>query len=682
MKLIKQHPSVSLILLLVTLFTLISLIYYPGITGGLMADDFPNIADNNGIQIEQLSLDNLSSAWSANSSGLLKRPISSLSFALNYYFSGQQINPAHFKLTNIGIHIINSFLVFFISRLLFAATSKHFPAQKLGFICALIWAVHPLQLTSVLYIVQRMNSLSFMFMLAGFLVFLKARLQFEKPGQLLLMLAGCLFGTLFAAFSKENGVLLPFLILVTEITLLRNVPIQNPRNRNKLYSFYTITAIIPALIAVSYLLTHSSFFLNGYNYRDFSFTERLATEARALFYYLGLLFYPDHSQLALYHDDYSVSRSLFNPVSTLPAILGVLGLLIIAAVCIIRKQLPYLSFAIAWFFVAHSMESSIFPLEIMFEHRNYVPSFGIIFGLVGLIYPLTRHINKPILVNLLYASIVLGLSLATFSRASIWSSSSSIAYFEMRNHPMSVRAQSTYAKSIELKNGPDSEIYQHYLKAAQLDLQEISPLTEMFIILNRIILDQASLTPASNFALPSSYTAPLVENKTYLLALSELLNKEILRRIKTKSNPLRTVISLRVVTNCLLNNFKDCRDAAPNLLAWTEAALQKPDFPDKGTISIIRAKTLFYQGKLEEAYKNVDLAIQYSPNEFYFYAEKAYFHIVTKEFDKAEQVLDDVAATHNLLGTDLREISKLKGLIQHKRAELAQSASQIKAPVS
>lgn len=663
----------QLALKFLALCLLIGLIYWPGLHGGFIADDFPNIVDKNGIQVHHLNFEEIYSAWSANSSGALKRPIASVSFALNYFFSGQKLISADFKLTNIVIHILNAFLVLLISQKLFSVLYQKLTAQILGFICALVWALHPLQLTSVLYVVQRMNSLSFSFMLAGFWVYLTGRLNLDKPGRIWLMYAGCLGGTALAVITKENGALLPFLMLITEITLFRSrTPKSQPEPKHLIYTFYALTAVIPAILAIAYLLSHPDFVLGAYTFRDFNLTERLMTQARALFYYLGLLIYPDNTELGLFHDDFAISRSLFEPITTLPAIFGIFLLLSVAGWCIYKKQQPLVSFAIAWFLVGHSMESSIFPLEIMFEHRNYVPSFGIIFGVVGIIYPLTQKIQKTALVNCLYVGLIFSLAAATYSRTNIWSSPGTIAYFEMRNHPHSVRAQTAYAKYAGHIKGENTIAYEHYIIAAKLDQHDVSALIEGYIALNRVMLKQP-INETIITSLPESFGAPLVLNKDYLNNLLEKLNQQILERLASKPNATSTMPAIRVAVNCLVDHRPECQGMAETIKGWAKTAGNNPYYPDKAMMAVITAKIYFYQGNIDGALEELASAINYEPETFYYYGEKATLYLAVEELDKAEQVLNQAAATLKLLGDDLLEISRLKETIANGRLIIAKA---------
>ncbi|ANE56308.1 hypothetical protein [Methylomonas sp. DH-1] len=651
--------------ILVLLALIIFFSYFPGRSGPFLGDDYPNIIDNNGIALENLNEQGLASAWSANTSGPFKRPIASLSFAINYYLFGQHFNPSAFKLTNIGIHIANSFLVFFLGCQLFSTAAPTYPAGKLAFVAALIWALHPLQLTSVLYVVQRMNSMATMFMLAGFLVFLKGRLQLEKPSGIILMVLGCVFGTGLGSLCKENALLLPLLIFVTELTLLPAIP---PASRFKVNVYYAATAILPALFGSLYLLTHPDYILNGYLSREFDLPERLMTQSRVLFYYLGLLLYPDNTELSLAHDDFTLSKGLLKPIETLAAIAGILGLIGFAIHSCWHKKYRFSSFAILWFFVGQAMESTIFPLELVYEHRNYLPSMGVVFALVVLSYQaLAGRIGKGLL-NTLYAGIVGSLALATYTRAAVWSNLDSFSYFEVRNHPGSVRANSVYANNLELRRGPNAETYQYYLNASKLNEFEVSTLIEMFKELNRLIYFHGSGNDKNDVALPVSYDDPLILDGRYMEALRELVHREIIRRVVYRSHPLRTMDSIRSAATCLINGDYECKTIAAYVLEWADAALAQPNFTDKPIMHLIKAKVYLTQGNTEKTHREMDKALELDPNRMYLHAEKAYLFIALEQYDTAEQVIRHAESLGVVNGFDAKEFQKLRDAIAYKKS--------------
>lgn len=647
---------------LLVIASLVFFVYFPGRSGPFIADDIPNILDNKGVFLSHLDKDELASAWSSNTSGLFKRPLANVSFALNYYFTDQQFDPVVFKLTNVCIHAVNSILVFFLSRLLISVATPALPAPKLAFLSALIWALHPLQLTSVLYVVQRMNSLSCLFMLAGFIVFLKGRLQADKPYGVWLMIVGSIFGTLFGALAKENAVLLPLLMFVTELTLLPKIECGAVRLR--VYSYYAFTAVLPVLLGVTYLLVHPEYILNGFLTRTFTLSERVMTETRVLFYYLSLLFYPDNTQLSFDHDDFTMSKSLLQPVSTLFAIIGIFSLLAFAMVNCFKKKTPFLNFAILWFFVGQSMESSIIPLEIIYEHRNYLPSIAIAIAVVVLLYETISERVSYALLNGLFAAMVISLGLATFTRSTIWSSLERFSFFEVRNHPTSARATSLYAYSIEQKKGPNEESYRYYLAAAQVSTLEVATVAQVYMELSKLLYFHDIKNDLPSVSLPLRYDDPLILDSRYMQALKALVHQEVIRRINNKAYAVRTLVTLRMITQCIVNEEYECKTISSDVLEWVDAALAQPDFADRIALYIVKAKLSFYQGHTDQAFENVDKAIELSPDRMYFYSEKADLLVHLKEYDKAEQVIKMAEARGVANGFDKQEFRALRQNIE------------------
>ncbi|WNB77233.1 tetratricopeptide repeat protein [Methylomonas koyamae] len=654
--------AVSSILIPLAIMVSVFGAYLPGKSGPFLADDFPNIVDNSGIQLRSLNRDELSAAWSANNnSGPLKRPLASLSFALNYYFSGQQFNPISFRLTNIALHAVNGILLFFCVRCLIRAHDKFAPAEVLAFWSALIWVLHPLQLTSVLYVVQRMNSLACLFMLAGFLVFLKGRMGLDKPAGYILMWAGTLSGTILGGICKENALLLPLLILVSEVTLLPAV--DSKAMRDRLIAYYVITAVIPVFLIIGYYALFPNYLLQGYSVRDFTLTERLLTEARVLFYYLRLLFYPDNAELSLAHDDFLISTNLFSPKNTFLSVIGVLFLIGIAISSKVRKKYSFISFFVLWFFVGHLMESSVFPLELVYEHRNYIPSIGVVVGFVFVVYKVLEARASKLLVNSFYISIAISVAFATYARAAVWSNANSFTYFEVRNHPESMRANSAYAKNLELKIGPNPDSYQHLIKSSQLDLFEVSTLIDMFIELNSFINSSDLPQVSGNVSLPSRYDDPLVLDRGYIRSLMRLVNDEIMRRLADKTFSLRTMTAIRSATNCVIDGNPMCQGLGPNVLEWANGAIKQPGFSHIPTMYLIDAKLNFFLGRQDKAWESLNQAITLSPNWMYLRAEKAHLYIVLNDYEKAEQTLVEAEALGVATGHDRKEFQKLREIM-------------------
>src|SRR5579859_3331781 len=362
-------------------------IYCLGLPGYWVFDDFTNIANNDAMSYP-LDWQHLSAILAAGS-GYLRRQLSTLSFYLDSHFFG--LTPAAFKLTNIGIHVVTGLCLGAMARsLLRLYRTRWQPGLSdaridwLTCIATAIWLVHPLNLTAVLYVVQRDTALSALFTAAAVWAYLRGReLQFagNSRASYFFWIWVPLF-TLLGIACKENAALTPVFLFVIEFTLLGFKGKVETKNR-ELQAFFAIFLFLPACFACILMLRGNNALMGGYVIRDFTLVERLMTECRVLLLYLRWTLFPEPQQLGLYHDDIAVSHGLMSPVSTLPSILGILTLLI--AALLLRRRTPLLSLGILWFFAGHLIESTVLPLELVFEHRNYLPLFGLILGVVATI---------------------------------------------------------------------------------------------------------------------------------------------------------------------------------------------------------------------------------------------------------------------------------------------------------
>ena len=419
----------------------IVLVYYPGLSGGFVLDDISNILHPLGIRMDVLSWESLkNSALSMD-----KRPLARASFGLNYLSTG--FNPFYFKATNIAIHCVNSLLVFGFVFLLLkhqnqARKSSEYTSRLIFIAVAtsVAWAIHPVNLTNVLYSVQRMNSLSALFVLAGMLCYMKGRVMLgAAPGKAWLLIISSLIIFLpMAWFSKENGALLPLFLFILELTLFQFASPQK-RNRYGLYLFYILFLLLPSVIVLIYIIEHADMFHAAYeNRRHFDMIERLLTEPRVLWLYIQMILLPSPSLFGLFHDDISVSTSITEPITTIFAIIGLTGLLVLALAVV--KRLPVLSFGLLFFLTGHLLESSFIPLELAFEHRNYLPSIGLLLPLfyyLGYGFAPDKYMRTRLAVITVF---ILLLALQTHLRAWTWSDNIRLYLTEVQYHPQSARA--------------------------------------------------------------------------------------------------------------------------------------------------------------------------------------------------------------------------------------------------
>lgn len=447
--------------------------YMPGLDGPFLFDDISNIVANSRLHITELSWDKLIGAITSLDSGPLKRPIATISFALNYYFSG--LSPFAFKVTNLVIHILNSTAIYILAVLILLRMHQkqpHFPSIKYSYwiaaAAALLWTIHPLNLSSVLYIVQRMTSLSSLFTVVGLVGYCIGRnrlISGRKDGLALSVISLIVFGIL-AVLSKENGVLIFPYALVIELFLYRFKVNENlGRNYTRsLIALYAVPVIIGLVLAPFF--AHSVLRLDVYDMRQFNLTERLMTEARVMWFYLRLIAAPTPAALGLYHDYFHFSTSLTEPVTTLISIIMLLALTVAGVA--IRNRLPLVSLAVFWFLAGHILESTIIPLELIHEHRNYLAMFG---PILATTYYLLYKINKPESIKLwsgLFILIILLFAVATFARSSIWSNEYRMKLTQLLDHPDSARANSDMAILLH-NNRQLDKAEELFTKAAQLD---------------------------------------------------------------------------------------------------------------------------------------------------------------------------------------------------------------------
>lgn len=444
-----MHNLAPRFLMLLALLATV-LVYRPGLHGPFLFDDGINIVSNQHLRLDDLSQGSLYQAAFSIPNGLFKRPLSMLSFAANVYVDRDKIEPFpsaySFKATNLAIHLLNGIAVFFLTRLLLSLYRERrqpdLPPAYSGWLALAVsaaWLLHPLNLTGVLYVVQRMTSLAalFTFIGLGFYFWGRTRLCRGQYGGIFAILTSLFVFTPLAMLCKENGILLPFFMLAAEIFLFR-FETAKLATRRMLISIMALFVVLPACALIGYLLLHPDWILGGYAGRDFTLPERLMTEARVVWFYVRLIVLPSIALMGLVHDDFAVSSHLFEPASTLPAILGVLTLL--AGILLLRKRLPLVAFGLAFFLLGHSLESTFVPLEIAHEHRNYLPMFGILLIIFHLLLAPFKATSARLARRAAAIALIALFAACTFSRSTDWSNSYNLWAAEVEHHPASIRA--------------------------------------------------------------------------------------------------------------------------------------------------------------------------------------------------------------------------------------------------
>jgi tetratricopeptide (TPR) repeat protein len=482
-----QFPDKFRLIAISVLVVVTALVYSNTLEAPFYFDDFPNIVRNRDVHLTHLSFEAMGNLLSGLE-GFSKRPVAHASFALNYYF--HQLDVTGYRVINLVIHVLAAiFLYLFIEITLkhfvfapsvcFNTPSGHsesvasrasqfvgsFQAVQwcnpsvIAFIGTLLWLVHPVQVQSVTYVVQRMNSMSAMFYLLSLLLYVKARLT-GFAWRRWIYSGGSVLAWSAAMGSKEIAITLPLFIIIYEWYFFQDLRVEWLRR------FW------PYLLAGIGILIGLGFFyfgnnpwtaiMSGYDKWDFTVTERVLTEFRVVVYYISLLVFPHPSRLNVNYD-FVISHSLFQPVTTLFSLLCIASLLVLS-VCLARKHRLF-SFSILWFLGNLILESSVIPLDIAFEHRLYLPSMMLPMMVV---FYLSSRLQKQRIVVPALSVIAVLMCLWTFQRNAVWADPAAFSQDSVEKSPESPRSHNWLGLSLA-KEGEYGKAIAHYKKALRID---------------------------------------------------------------------------------------------------------------------------------------------------------------------------------------------------------------------
>jgi hypothetical protein len=612
--------------LLVLIMLLAVVVYRPGLNGPFIFDDGANIVHNTALDIKNLHLSTLKQAAFSVPSGPLMRPISMVSFALNYYTTDHSggLNPYYFKLTNLVIHLVNGIGIFILTSLVMNFYRKRFApglssthAQWLSLVVAAAWLLHPFNLTSVLYTVQRMTSLSALFSIWGLVVFLWGRTRlYEGKSGILAILAGVLLFMPLATLSKETGALLPALMLVAEVSLFA-FHTEKPFARRFLIGFYAIFVVIPFVVVLTYIALHPDWLLTGYKTRVFTLPDRLMTELRVLWFYIWQILLPSTVQMGLYHDDIVISRGLFTPVSTVLSLAGMFVLL--ALTYILRRKAPMFTFGVLFFLVGQLLESTVWPLEIAHEHRNYLPMYGILLVLFYyFLYPL-RYANNLRLRQTVVALLIGLFAFNTYSRASAWTDRYNLFQMEVEHHPDSALANGEMGAIYSSMASPDprgmensyTSARQYFNRAAILDKNDTKPLFGLIFL--------------------SSNRGKVVE-PDWLQQLSH--------RLESAPYAANTSDKLLTLTRCQLQG--DCKLTNTEFENLLQAALRNPTLVGSNRAKVLYAHSSYLinvERDYSAALNDMHDMVQAAPQEVEYRFAMINFLTALRRFGEAKEQL-------------------------------------------
>ena len=454
------------------LFSLVLLIYSNTFQSAWHLDDYQNIVINSRVQIEDLSPQTLSQAIQPPVYNRIWRPVSFLTFALNWYLAPQSVFGFH--LVNIVLHALTSWALFLtVLRLLDAPVLKdRFAGSQylIALMSAVLWAVNPIQTQAVTYIVQRMTLLATFFYVLSMLCYIQARLSKAGSGRWFYFF-GCALSFVLAIGSKEIAATLPIALILVETVFFQDL--SDPGVRKKMLIVFAAGAAgIVLLGSILFLRGNPLSVLNGYRTVDFSPLQRLMTQARVLVLYITQVFYPTPQRLSIEHD-VDISTSLMTPWTTLPALLIVCGIVLLGLILLRRR--PLLGFAITFFFLNHAIESTVIPLELVFEHRNYLPTLFVFTPVaIGFKWVFDYYQSKNRLLYFIVAGffclLIFWLGTGTYLRNYAWQTERTLWTDAAGKAPGMSRPLSSLAWAVYEKNGRYGQALLFYQKALQLKM--------------------------------------------------------------------------------------------------------------------------------------------------------------------------------------------------------------------
>ena len=346
----------------------------------------------------------------------LPRYLGILTFAINYKMD--KLNVSGYHIINILIHIANSFLIYLFIKKIISHACKEINKlihNSFSFLTAFIFLVHPINTQAINYISQRYTILSAFFAISSSLLYLKFRESSDSAYHYLIESWLC---ALLAYKTKENTATLPLIIILIEFILLKDLYTNIKRKIIYIFPYFLLIIVIPLSLIATFNQPQEDALTKALSIsRETPTITRIQyfiTEFSVIITYIRLFFIPIHQSIDYY---YPLAESFWE----MKILLSFLFIIILLAIAIItsRKYAP-LAFGIFWFFIFLLIESSIIPIaDVIFEHRAYLPSFGLILAFAYLLFVLAKKVHLKGLYAV-FALIIIVLSIFTYARNEIW----------------------------------------------------------------------------------------------------------------------------------------------------------------------------------------------------------------------------------------------------------------------
>jgi tetratricopeptide (TPR) repeat protein len=624
---IQRLPRASSTIALAGFCILCFLAYAPGLSGGFIYDDWGSITGNANIQVHSGTLAKWWRAAILFPSGTPPfRSLTMLSFAANYFVG--ELDPFGYKLTNVLIHLVNGVLLYFALRAVFAlrrgcAAPSEAPRFDEGLVAASIaglWLLLPINLTAVLYVVQRLEALAATFAFLGLGWYAHARLRYwQGRGGALALWLSIGVPTAVGLLFKETAIMLPLYAGVLELCLPRARTRDGTLSR-PIVALYATMLLLPFVIGLLWLWRP---YLGSAELLESSYV-RIITEARVLVDYIHWTIAPSLDALTLYHDDIMPSRGLFDPWTTIASI-AVLGALLAAAFWE-RRQRPFFSLGVLWFFAGHVLTATVIPLILAFEHRNYFSSAALLLAVSSVIV-----LEGPIARKRLRIAIVVAAALfyagTTWMRASEWSDGLKLAAADAMKRPTSSAAQYDYAQALLMESAK-----KHEQKSAQEALK---------------VLDSARRLPGAGIHFEQSIITLLGESG---YPAPDTVWDSLIGKLRAAAPDTNGVHALSRLNHCFQND--QCKPAQRSRLAEAYDAAFSHGQPSEGLLAIHAEYAWHVANDRDAAERDYREALRTHPNDIAAQMNLAVVLIYQGKREEAQTMIDAMERRNHLHALD------------------------------
>ncbi len=414
------------------------------------------------------------------------RKLAYVSFLINKWIN--PLDPVNYRIMNIAIHVLNAALVYWLAFLTLRLPGMRERFSRYAFpvaaLSSVVFALHPININAVSYIVQRMASLAALFSLLALISYIYGRRPAASGTSAAFFYMLSAVFVFMGIFSKENAIMaMPLIVLYDYFFIARFE--EHGAGRKTVFVVLgglLLLGAVTVFLDLHKVVGEMAGVLLGMNRVvpekpwtavDVYWTplQHILTEFRVICRYLSLIALPLPGRMVFDYWGFVPSTGISTPSSTLFSLMAVAGL--IAFSIIRRRTLPFISFGILWYVIAISLESFLaVGSDLYFEHRNYLPVAGLFFGIAAQAAVSFRESffsQKTFWAILLVLTAVLGGM--TFRRNFVWKDSITLWTDTVNKAPQNLRATmalgNAHLKAADLASA--GKLYTEALKQASAD---------------------------------------------------------------------------------------------------------------------------------------------------------------------------------------------------------------------